>query len=146
MLCPLERVQPNGVNNMNDGGYTCLNMIVDSGACDSVIPTEMLPTVPISTQNAQFGSTYQVANGDPISNEGEKSFQAITNEGSIRTFNMQVAKVDKPLLSVSGITKRGNRVVFDPHGSYIENCITGEFTQIHEINGMYVLPTWVPGF
>ena len=77
---------------------------------------------------------------------GEKCFQAVTNEGSIRTFNMQVAKVDKPLLSVSGITRRGNRVVFDPHGSYIENCVTGEYTQIHEVNGMYVLPTWVPGF
>ena len=92
MLCPLERLQSNGMNNVNEGGFTCINMIVDSGACDSVIPTEMLPMVPISTQNAQFGSTYQVANGGPISNEGEKSFQAFTNEGSLKTFNMQVAK------------------------------------------------------
>ena len=87
-----------------------------------------------------------MANGDPICNEGEESFRAFTNEGSAKVFNMQVAKVDKPLLSVSSITKRGNRVVFDPQGSYIENCFTGELTEIHEVNGMYVLPMWFPGF
>ena len=119
-------------------------MVVDSGACDSVIPSSLMPQVPVNTNTSQYGTVYKVANGNNIENEGEKKFVAFTDSGQQKIFNMQVAAVDKPLLSVSGVVKRGNRVVFDPEGSYIENLHTWEVTPVYEVNEMYSLPTWVP--
>ena len=119
-------------------------MVVDSGACDSVIPSSIMPQVPVNTNTSQYGTVYKVANGNNIENEGEKKFVAFTDSGQQKVFNMQVAAVDKPLLSVSGVVKRGNRVVFDPQGSYIENLHTWEVTPVYEVNGMYSLPTWIP--
>ena len=119
-------------------------MVVDSGACDSVMPTEMLGHIPANTNTPQFGQAYTVANGAPIENEGEKKFSAYTEDGYVKNFNMQVAKVDKPLLSVSGMVSKGNCVIFHPHGSYIQNLYSGEVTWIKENNGMYILPVSVP--
>ena len=119
-------------------------MVVDSGAGDSVIPSSIMPQVPVNTNTSQYGTVYKVANGSNIENEGEKKFVAYTDSGQQKVFNMQVAAVDKPLLSVSGVVKRGNRVVFDPQGSYIENLHTWEVTPVYEVNGMYPLPTWIP--
>ena len=47
------------------------------------------------------------------------------------------------MLSVSGMTKKGHKVVFDEAGSYIEDKSTGEKSWMHEVNGMYMLKLWV---
>ena len=38
----------------------------------------------------------------------------------------QVCAVNKALLSVSRMVQAGNRVVFDPNGSYVEDLHSGE--------------------
>ena len=45
-------------------------------------------------------------------------------------------------MAVSDMTSRGNRVVFEPQGSYVEHVAGGEGTVI-EKNGIYVLNLWV---
>ena len=55
----------------------------------------------------------------------------------------QVCDVNKALLSVRRLTQAGNKVVFDPNGSYIENLETGEKMNMQEKGGMYVLKLWV---
>ena len=57
---------------------------------------------------------------------------------------VQVTEVNKALPSVSRIVQAGNRVVFDPEGSYIEDTTTGEWIDIKEKNGFYALTMWVP--
>ena len=52
--------------------------------------------------------------------------------------------MDDALLSVSKVVKAGNRVVFDPTGSYIEHALTGEVTPLIEQRGLYKLKIWVP--
>ena len=54
----------------------------------------------------------------------------------------QVCDVNKALLSVSKMVKAGNRVIFDPEGSYIEDRTTGECMNLKEKNGMYMLSLW----
>ena len=39
--------------------------------------------------------------------------------------------------------QRGNRVVFDDDGSYVENKTTGQRTWMAEDGGMYTLKMWV---
>ena len=51
----------------------------------------------------------------------------------------QVCAVNETLLSVSKLTKRGNKFVFDDAGSCVENKATGQRTWMTEDGGMYTL-------
>jgi hypothetical protein len=46
-------------------------------------------------------------------------------------------------MAVSDMTSRGNRVVFDPQGSYVEHIQSGERTTIEKNNGIYTMRLWV---
>ena len=63
----------------------------------------------------------------------------VTCEGQRRNITAQVCEVNKALLSVSRVTKAGNRVVFDDEASYIEDKRTGERIWLQEVGGMYTL-------
>ena len=55
----------------------------------------------------------------------------------------QVCAVNKMLMSVSKVTGKGNKVVFDDEGSFIENKATGERTWLTQSGGMCYLEMWV---
>ena len=46
-------------------------------------------------------------------------------------------------MSVSKVVNKGNRVVFDEEGSYIEDKTTSEVTWMRQAGGMYYLDLWV---
>ena len=56
---------------------------------------------------------------------------------------LQVCDVTQGLLSVSKVTKAGNRMVFDEDGSFIQNKSSGDITWMEERGGMYMLTLWV---
>ena len=117
---------------------------MDSGASETVVSDEMLPTVATEEGDAaRRGVEYEVANGVCIPNLGEKKFIAATETGMLRRMKAQVCDVSKPLLSVKRILQAGNRVVFDPEGSYIEDKETGEISNLKEDGGMFILKLWV---
>ena len=89
------------------------------------------------------GATYEVADGTEIPNPGERKFLGFTEEGGQRCVTAQICAVNKTLMSVSKIASRGNRVVFDDAGSYIEDKTTGERTWMQQIGGMYHIKMWV---
>jgi len=60
-------------------------------------------------------------------------------EGKRKSMNFQVTDCKKPLASVSKIVDKGNRVVFDSEGSYIENKATGEIMKLERERGTYVM-------
>ena len=66
-----------------------------------------------------------------------------TEDGSAKGITAQVCAVNKTLMSVSKITGKGNRMMFDDDGSYIENKTTGEKTWLNQTGGMYYLKMWV---
>ena len=49
----------------------------------------------------------------------------------------QICAVNKTVMSVSKIASKGNRVVFDDEGSYIEDKTTGETTWMQQLGGVY---------
>ena len=55
----------------------------------------------------------------------------------------QICAVNKTLMSVTKIASRGNRVVFDDDGSYIEDKETGELIPLHRRGSLYVMKLWV---
>ena len=140
----LETIEPESVNAVYDGGWQELVLTVDSGASETVMSADTLPGVPIREGLAsKRGVEYEVANGTRIPNEGEKEFKACMQDGGTRTIKAQICDVNKPLLSVKRIVDAGNRVVFDPNGSYIQDCSTGESMELGIQGGMYTLKVWV---
>ena len=95
------------------------------------------------TEASRKGMYYLSASGDPIPNLGEKSLMLMTESGSLRSMMYQVAKVTKPLGSVSRICKAGHAVVFDDEGSFIYNKSTGSVDWLREENGTYVLDSYI---
>ena len=72
-------------------------------------------------------------------NMGERKVLLKTEAGSESSVVFQVTHARKPLASVSKIVRKGNRVVFDATGSYIENVGSGKRIELHEENGTYHL-------
>ena len=65
------------------------------------------------------------------------------DDGSAKGVAAQVCAVNKTLMSVSKIASKGNRVVFEDDGRFIENQATGERSWLTQSGGMYYLKMWV---
>ena len=91
------------------------------------------------------GVQYEVANGVKLPNLGEKRFIGTTREGIQRKLAAQVCNVNKGLLSVMKVVRAGNTVVFDSDGSYIQDKKTGEYMNLVERIGLYMLRMWTKG-
>ena len=144
-LKPLKVIEPEGVNELEDKGeWEEIEMAVDSGATETVVNEDDLPSIEVKAGAAsRRGTEYEVANGIRIPNLGEKKLVAVTEEGSLRSLTAQVCDVNKPLFSVRKVMAGGSRVVFDEDGSYIESKATGERTWLKESGGMFMLKMWV---
>ena len=121
-------------------------VIIDSGACASVMPTDWCPHVEtMSTPQLRAKQYFRAANGHKIYNEGQKSVSMMTREGIWRDMQFIVCHVSKVLGSVSQMCRAGHIVVFNPpwheEVSYIEYLDAGERMWLEEINGLYVLNT-----
>ena len=141
----LETIEPEGVNTIGeDGEWEELNMAVDSGATETVVNEDMVDAVPtIAGPASKRGVEYEIANGVQIPNKGGKKFIGQSGEGKTRKITAQVCDVNKALLSVRKVVTAGNRVVFDPSGSYIEDVHSGEKMWLEDVNGMYMLKIWI---
>ena len=119
---------------------------IDSGAAVCVAPPSWCPqyrTQP--SPGSKSGVHYVTASGNRIRNEGEKQIRIKTKTGDVRQMTFQVAKVTKPLCSVSKICEKGHTVVFDESGSYIKHKKTGAVIQLKKERGVYVMDAAILG-
>ena len=122
-----------------------IEVIVDSGACETVMPRnlcQMIPIVPSAQSLAKV--EYQVASGKDIPNLGERHCEVYA-EGSPNPLMMhfQVADVHRPLLSISKAADMGFRSYLDDQGGWLEDMETGECIPIERKGDLYVLKLWV---
>ena len=109
-----------------------------------VVPTRCAQEYRIKpTHESNSGVCYTVANGDVVHDLGERTPNIVTENGLIKRVRFHVADVDKPLLAVSAIRKRGYRIVFDDE-SYIQNKYNPEEKiPLIEENGTYKMKAWI---
>ena len=122
-------------------------MIVDSGACDHVVPPTEINTHEVRvTEAVRQGVNYTTANGAKIPNLGEVDVSGVTGENRHLNLTFQVAGVKKPLGSVRKMCAAGNRVVFEDlsetQGGYVENKTTGDRIPIDKEGGTYGVTIW----
>ena len=96
----------------------------------------------------------QAANGESISNMGQRNIKALTNEGGVVAMTWQVADIKRPLASIGRICDAGNTAIFTKLGGYIvpegtvRNLINqiednGKMLRMNRENGMYHFDLWV---
>ena len=145
---PLNAVpQMKNTNSWLTGEWQKIELAVDSGAAETVIPHDLVIDHPIrDTDSSRSGLCYASATGQPIPNLGEQKLPMVTRENTMRGMTFQAAPVSRPLGSVKRICSHNHRVVFDDEGSYIQNKATGETNWMREEDGNYILDLWVmPG-
>ena len=131
---------------------------VDSGAGESVVNPDDWPNVDLKPSKGSVkGQRYVGPGGEKIDNLGDLTVKVRTERhggGDISSrVTFQGAKVRKNLLAVSGVTDKGNIVVFDGSGSFIlpNSCRCGLCEKGHHrsprthtaaCDGVFVLRTW----
>jgi len=131
--CPVEIANKRQKKPIGTGKIT-----IDSGAAESVMPMEILKEIQLKeSKGSKAGVQYIAANGGRMPNLGEKQVHFKTSDGAESNVVFQVTHARKPLASVSKMVKKGNRVIFSPSGSYIENIATKKRIDMQEVNGTY---------
>ena len=77
-------------------------------------------------------------------NRGEVAIEGTTAEGQGIKLKVQVADVEKPLISTKAIVLAGNRIVQELNNDYIENVKTGKRVRIDNVGGEYTITVQIP--
>ena len=134
-LCPVKKQYSD---------YRQIEVLVDTGAAESVIPPSCLPGHTIHQNSASLaGEKYITADGHEIPNRGEQHVAFRTDEGHKCGLKFQVTDVTKPLLSVTQLASTGHTVSFDDKGGKIVHRGTGRTIGFARRGGLYVLQLWV---
>ena len=113
-----------------------VKIIVDSGACDHVMPKDMVKNAPVK-EGESFGVNYVGADGGTFPNLGEQKLCLTVNNTRVATTS-QLADIKKPVLSVSKLTQNGCDVKFNRGGGTIATA-SGARLAFKRYGGVYVL-------
>ena len=125
--------------------WTEIEITVDSGACDTVMPTDMCSHISI-LQNAKsrVGYEYEVANGEGLLNRGERQCLMMTQDSSsMKRIAFQCADVHKALLSVSKLADHGYECLLGKHGGELRDVVTGDVIPLIRRDNLYVMKAWI---
>ena len=150
-LCPVFDPDEgaNEVLGMSDyasehGDWIRISSVMDSGACAPVAPLGMLPGYPVQENAAsRAGKTCSAASGHAIKRHGEQHLRAVTDNGMETEVCFQLCDVACPLVSISAVCDKGNRVTFGRAGGVIQNLATGAEVPFERRGGVYALGLWV---
>ena len=122
-----------------------IEVTVDSGACDTVVPVSSLCSFKIvPSYQSTNEMEYEVANGASIPNLGERRCIMLT-PGSYeeKKIVFQVAAVHKALLSVTRAADAGYDCLLTDKGGWLIPRDGGERVPIRRKGNLYVMSCWV---
>ena len=136
---------PTAISSTVQSGWEMIEITIDSGACDTVLPSNMLSSIRTeSTEASRNGDEYEVANGHCIVNEGQKRCMMMTPGSTTpKGVVFQVSDVHKPLMSVGAMTDAGYEILFRKEGGFMRDMDSGEQIPLQRRGNLYVLKAWV---
>lgn len=129
----------------NYRGWLEIEVTLDSGACDTVMPLSLCSeTVLRESVQQRNGLDYEVANNASIRNEGERRCLMMTrNPSDPRRITLQVADVHKALLSITRAADAGYECHLGARGGCLLDVYTGGGMPIAPKCNLYVVKAWV---
>ena len=146
MLSPLlVHKKPNSISVVQSpDDWTEIEVTVDSGACETVMPASMARNIEIVQSGCSHGAEYEVANGATIPNLGERRCLLMTlGATEAKRIVFQVADVHKPLLSISRCADMGFQTYLGHDGGYMEDVISGERIPLERKDNLYTMRAWI---
>ena len=120
-----------------------IEITIDSGACDTVMPAKMCPHISMFT-TPLTGYEYEVANGAGLPNLGERRCLMMTeNSNLMKKIAFQCADVHKALLSVGKLADFGYECTLGKTGGVLRDTATGDTIPLHRRENLYVMKAWV---
>ena len=125
--------------------WTEIEITIDSGACESVMPAWMCAHIPVFPgQQSISGVTYEVANGEIIPNLGERHISMMTTgSNTMKQVTFQIADVHKVLMSVSKCADHGFECRLGASGGVLVDHASGESIPLERRENLYFLKAWV---
>ena len=137
----------NGTPKTEYSKYRKIKVLVDSGAAENVIPPDLPPDYQVvEGEGKKQNVKYITADGNELSNLGEMDVPFRTREGYKCGIKFQICDVHRPLLSLTALTARGNRVNFHENGGSIKSQDGKQTIHFTRENGVYILTLYVPPF
>ena len=137
----------NGTPKAEFSKFKKIKVLVDSGAAENVLPPDLLPDYQVKEGEAKKSNVkYTTADGNELSNLGELDVPFRTREGYRCGIKFQICDVHRPLLSVTALTARGNKVHFYENGGTIKSQDGKQTIQFDREDGVCVLTMYVPPF
>ena len=139
------KARANGISVVDTHEWTEIEITVDSGACDTVMPAKLCSHISImSTPTSRSGYEYEVANGAGLPNLGERRCVMMTeNSPTAKQIAFQCADVHKALLSVTKCSDMGYECVLGKLGGELRDVITGDRIPIHRRENLYYIRAWI---
>ena len=134
-------------SNQSSGCWRELEVTVDSGACETVMPEEACDHIKITPSlQSMRGDAYEVANGETVPNLGERKCIAMTSGSQVpKQITFQCAEIHKPLLSTACAADAGYETRLQRRGGYLEHVDTGDKIPIYRRDNLYFIKMWVKG-
>ena len=131
-----ETMEVNVIDEKKNTG----KITIDSGAAENVLLRDYLTGIPLQPcPGSQRGACFIAANGTRMENLGQKRVDFEAANGVKSKILFQVTDSRKPLASVSKIVDKGDRVVFAPDCSYIENVSSKRKIDMQLTNGTHAI-------
>ena len=146
-LNPFWEKESATLNAMSPAQWTLIEVIVDSGACETVLPASLCAHIKLRESAASKAKVeYEVASGKAVPNLGEKHCEVFAEGGSSSMLmHFQVADIHRPLLSLSRCADQGFRSYLDYWGGWLEDTKTGESIPITRRGNLYIMQMWIRG-
>ena len=141
----VAKTNENALSSIPPASWRELEVTVDSGACDTVLPTDECKEIRLhESDQSRKGLEYEVANGETIPNLGERRCVMMTeNSSTPKRIAFQVADVHKALLSVTRAADMGYQCVLGKDGGYLQDTRSAEKIPIMRKGNLYVMRVWV---
>ena len=141
----LLQYKPSPLSAVGVSEWQEIEITVDSGACDTVMPTSLSPQILLLESAAsKSGLEYEVANGQGLPNVGEKKCIMMTENSSLpKRITFQCADVHKPLMSVSRVADLGYECILGADGGTLRDTVTHDVIPLHRRGNLYFLKAWV---
>ena len=144
-LNPFIEMEPESLNNVGAAEWIMVEVIADSGACETVMPKTLCPNIRLrESAGSKAGTKYEVASGKSVPNLGERHCEVFC-EGAAGSMMMhfQVADIHRPLLSLSRAADQGFRSHLDKNGGWLEDTKSGEVIPIQRRGNLYIMQLWI---
>ena len=117
---------------------------INSGAAEHVIPLGWVNCVQRQeSAGSKKGVHYVAATGEIIPNMGQQRVPFWTTDGVGTSWLFQVARINKPLVSVTKLNLEGWKVVFDLDDSYLQHKKTGKVIALRRERGVFVVDAYL---